>query len=133
MTEELPEIFLENREDLTNYLKATDYEYVILKFTANWCNPCKKLDPFLENLISEKEVQFNNNKKKFLYIKVDVDECFDLYSFLKARKMINGIPAIFLYSKKIYLQNDEDKMYIPQASISGTNENEIKKVLSFIK
>ena len=100
MTEELPEIFLENREDLTNYLKGTDYEYVILKFTANWCNPCKKIDPFLEKIITEKEVQFNNNKNKFLYIKVDVDECFDLYSFLKARKMINGIPSIFLYSKK---------------------------------
>jgi len=51
---------------------------------------------------------------------------------MKKQKMINGIPALFLYSKKVYKQNEEKHMYIPQASISGTKEDEIKKVLDFI-
>jgi hypothetical protein len=46
--------------------------------------------------------------------------------------MINGIPAIFLYSKKIYQKNDEAQIYIPQASISGTDERKISQVLDFI-
>ena len=133
MASTLPEIILENREDLTEYLKTTKYEYVILKFTATWCNPCKVVDPFIENLITEKENEFKEQPNKFLYIKVDVDDCFDLYSFLKAKKMVRGIPTIFLYAKHMYTNNDESKMYIPQASISGTNEGEISKVLSCIR
>ena len=61
------------------------------------------------------------------------DECFDLYAFLKQKKMINGIPAIFLYSKKIYKNVEDNKLYIPQASISGTKEDQIKKVLHLIQ
>ena len=47
--------------------------------------------------------------------------------------MINGIPAIFLYSKKIYKNVEDNKLYIPQASISGTKEDQIKKVLHLIQ
>ena len=128
------EVILETREDLTFFLKNTPYEYVILKFYADWCKPCKKITPFVERLIDEKTNKFESQgvKNKFIFVSVDVDECFDLYAFLKRQKMINGIPAIFLYSKKIYKQNDEKKMYIPQGSISGTNESEISKVLDFI-
>ena len=133
MSEELPEIYLENREDLINYLNSTEYEFSILKFTATWCGPCKKIDPFIEELIKNKESEFNSSKKKFIYIKVDVDECFDLYSFMKAKKRINGIPAIFLYSKDVYMNSDEDQRYIPQASVTGSRENEIIKLISYIK
>ena len=128
------EVILETREDLTFFLKNTPYDYVILKFYADWCKPCKTIAPFVERLIDEKTNKFESQgvKNKFIFVSVDVDECFDLYAFLKRQKMINGIPAIFLYSKKIYKQNDEKQMYIPQGSISGTNESEISKVLDFI-
>ena len=128
------EIILETRDDLINYLKNTPYEYVILKFYADWCKPCSKITPFVEKLIDEKCKKFDSLgvKNKFIYIKVDVDECFDLYAFMKKQKMINGIPAIFLYYKKEFKKNEEEHIYIPQGSISGTNENEISKVLNFI-
>lgn len=133
MSEELPEIYLENREDLINYLNSTEYEFSILKFTADWCGPCKKIDPFIEELIKNKESEFNSSIKKFIYIKVDVDECFDLYSFMKAKKRINGIPATFLYSKNVYMNIDEEQRYIPQVSITGTNERDLTKLISYIK
>jgi thiol-disulfide isomerase/thioredoxin len=132
--EKIEEIILETREDLNNFLEKTKYEYVILKFYADWCKPCSKITPFIEKIIDEKSKKFDSlgKKKKFIFITVDVDECFDLYAFLKKQKMIKGIPALFLYSNKIYKENEKSKMYIPQASISGTNENEISKVLDFI-
>tara|TARA_B110000285_G_C15105345_1_gene607613 strand:+ start:140 stop:529 length:390 start_codon:yes stop_codon:yes gene_type:complete len=124
------EIELENREDLTTYLTNTEYEYTIIKFKAEWCKPCKKIANFVENCVKIKEEEFKNNKKKFLFITMDIDECFDLYAFLKKTKMINGIPALFLYSKN---DLDEDKIYIPQYNVSGTNEEEIRKMFNKIK
>ena len=71
-------------------------------------------------------------KNKFIFVSVDVDECFDLYAFMKKQKMLNGIPALFLYSKKVYQKNEDKQIYIPQASISGTDEGKISQVLDFI-
>lgn len=134
MSNEEMEIILETRDDLTFFLKNTPYEFVILKFYADWCKPCKKITPFIEKIVTEKIQKFESIGaiNKFIYISVDVDECFDLYAFMKKQKMINGIPALFLYSKKVYKQNDEAKMYIPQVSISGTNESKISQVLDYI-
>tara|TARA_Y100000389_G_scaffold177526_1_gene189860 strand:+ start:8118 stop:8540 length:423 start_codon:yes stop_codon:yes gene_type:complete len=131
---DVEEIILENREDLISLLKNTQYEYVILKFYADWCKPCKLITPYVESIIETKTKKFQSQgvKNKFIYISVDVDECFDLYAFLKKSKRINGIPAIFLYTKKIYKNEEESKMHIPQGSISGTNEEEISKLLNFI-
>lgn len=133
-SENVEEIILENREDLIALLKSTQYEYVILKFYADWCKPCKMITPYVESIIEEKTKKFERTgvKNKFIYISVDVDECFDLYAFLKKSKRINGIPAIFLYTKKIYKSEEESKIHIPQGSISGTNEEEISKLLDFI-
>ena len=89
MTEELPEIFLENREDLTNYLKATDYEYVILKFTANWCNPCKRIKPLVDTW-------FQKLPSNFIIVELDIDDTVDLYFALRSKKMLNGIPVILV-------------------------------------
>lgn len=132
--QENEEIILETREDLTFFLKNTPYEYVVLKFYADWCKPCKKITPFVEGLINEKSKKFESQgvKNKFIFVSVDVDECFDLYAFMKKQKMINGIPALFLYSKKVYKKNEDKQMYIPQASISGTDEGKISQVLDFI-
>jgi len=128
------EVILETREDLTFLLKNTPYEYVVLKFSADWCKPCKKITPFIDGLINEKIKQFEAKgvKNKFIFISVNVDDCFDLYAFMKKQKMLNGIPALFLYSKKVYQKNEDKKMYIPQASISGTDEGKISKLIDFI-
>lgn len=129
------DIILETREDLNMFLTSSKYEFTILKFHADWCKPCKSIAPFVHELIEEKINYFDkmNVKNKFIFVEVDVDECFDLYAFLKKRKMINGIPALFLYSKAIYSKADPKEIYIPHGSISGTNQDEIRKVLDYIK
>lgn len=124
---------LETREDLLQLLNNTNYEFIVIKFKADWCKPCKKIAPFVENCVKEKELEFSSDKNKFLYITLDVDECFDLYAFLKKSKMINGIPALFLYSKQILNNVDKDKMYIPHYNVSGTKEDEIRKMFNLIK
>ena len=127
------EIILETRNDLTNYLKETKYEYVILKFHADWCAPCKVIGPKVKNMVIEKAEQLKSHENKFIYIEVDVDECFDLYAFLKSKKMVRGIPTIFLYKKEIYSKSEESQLFIPQSSISGAKEQEIQNLINLIK
>ena len=131
--EQSEDIILETRKDLTDYLKNTKYEYVVLKFYADWCGPCKVIAPKVKEMILNKANSLSNETNKFIYIEVDVDECFDLYAFLKSKKMIRGIPTIFLYQKNVYLQSEESHMYIPQASIAGTKENEIQNIINMIQ
>ena len=133
MNLEEEEIILETRNDLVNYLKETKYEYVILKFHADWCAPCKAIGPKVKNMVIAKAEQLKSHKNKFIYIEVNVDECFDLYAFLKSKKMVRGIPTIFLYKKEIYSNSEESQLFIPQSSISGAKEQEIQNLINLIK
>lgn len=133
MNQEKEEIILETRTDLVNYLKGTKYEYVILKFHADWCAPCKVIGPKVKNMVLEKAEQLKSHENKFIYIEVDVDECFDLYAFLKSKKMVRGIPTVFLYKKEIYSKSEESQIFIPQSSISGAKEQEIQNLINLIK
>lgn len=129
------ELTISNREELREFLLETSCDFTVIKFYAEWCKPCKKITPFIRGIIDTKKKKFEEQglKNKLRFIEVNVDESFDLYAFLKKRKMINGIPSLFLYSKEIYINNDKDKIYIPQGCISGINEEQIRKVLDYIK
>jgi thiol-disulfide isomerase/thioredoxin len=128
-------IELETRDDLNTLLNTSKYQYIVLKFTADWCGPCKKIHNFVDTLLENKITTLNRDQKKdiFLFIEVNVDECVDLYAFLKKKKRINGIPSIFLYKKSVYTTVDNEYKYIPQASISGTNENSIQRIFDMIQ
>lgn len=84
---------------------------VIIKFGAEWCGPCKKIEAQVHasmNLMPD-NVQ--------CYI-IDVDDCFELYAYLKSKKMVNGIPAILAYYK-------DNKSYIPSDSVLGANAEQV--------
>ena len=85
----------------------------IFKFGAEWCNPCKKIKKFIDkvSLVLPTNVMYIYN--------VDVDECFDLYAYLKQKKMVSGIPAMLAYKAG-------NHSYAPDASVSGIDENELK-------
>lgn len=133
MNNTVEEIILETRTDLVNFLKETEYEYVVLKFHANWCAPCKVIGPKVKDMIMKKAEELQNHKNKFIFIEVDVDECFDLYAFLKSKKMVRGIPTMFLYKKEIFSQADEAHMFIPQSSVSGAKESDIQSLIHQIQ
>lgn len=131
---QLEDICLETREDLIRLLQNNQYDYIMIKFWANWCKPCKVIKPFVEEMLEKKFNDLDNKERKnaFLYIDANVDECCDLYAFLKQKKRINGIPAIFLYSKKIIETMEPEHIYIPHASVSGSNTSGIKKLFDCI-
>ena len=84
---------------------------VIIKFGAEWCGPCKMIESFVEQWYSlmPENVQC---------CKIDVDESFEVYGFLKSKRRINGIPAIMAYKKG-------NLTYIPDDMIAGADQAQI--------
>ena len=61
-------ITLENREDLTTLLNTSKYEYIILKFKAEWCKPCKVIKSYVDQCVNNKIKELNKKGKKCVSI-----------------------------------------------------------------
>lgn len=85
----------------------------IIKFGAEWCGPCKKIDPLVYQWMAKLSV---NPKIKCAII--DVDDSFEVYAFLKNKKQLNGVPAILCYAKG-------NLTWIPNHSVIGADENQV--------
>ena len=107
------EIVLESRENLREFLSKTTYDTTIIKLTASWCGPCKKIAPYVNQL---NEVYSKTHR--FQYIEIDVDEALDLYAFFKNIKMANGVPTFLTFKKCLY---QPDTYYIPYKCMTGAD------------
>jgi hypothetical protein len=57
---------------------------------------------------------FASSPPEVICADIDVDKSFDFYSFLKSKKMVNGIPVILCYKKG-------NSTYIPDDIITGAD------------
>lgn len=80
---------------------------VIVKLGATWCGPCKKIKPVVDAF-------FASSPDNVICCEIDVDESFDLYSLLKSKKMVNGIPVILCYKMG-------NTSFIPNDSVTGSD------------
>jgi len=88
--------------------------YVILKFGAEWCGPCKTVAPVIN-----KWKPFLSNK--VAYYDIDIDVNMEIYGFLKTRKMVNGIPCVLVYKSG-------NTSYIPDDAALGANVTDINNL-----
>ena len=110
---EIPENVLSglSKEEFAKQLQENP-GILIIKFGAEWCGPCKRVDPLIYSYFAEiqgPEVQCAI---------IDIDESFEIYAFLKSKKMVNGVPVILAYRKG-------NITYIPDESVVGADENQI--------
>ena len=88
---------LKNRSELKSFLKNN--KVVIVKVSAAWCGPCKKIGPQVNQLFS----QLNNNVSMVL---VDADEGSDICNYLKVKTIphlvnyVDNMPYDVLTSSK---------------------------------
>jgi len=109
---------IETRDDLKNFLKSTTIETTFIKFGASWCKPCHAIAPTIQSLNEQvKKAKININ-----YIDLDVDQCSDLYAFMRTKKMVRGIPVIMSYKKSQYSDNT---FYVPTDSITGASTTDV--------
>ena len=80
---------------------------IIIKLSADWCAPCSKIKPAVHAF-------FATSPPEVICADIDVDQSFDFYSFLKSKKMVNGIPVLLCYKKG-------NATYIPDDIITGAD------------
>ena len=78
---------------------------IILKLGATWCGPCKQIEHVVHGF-------FATSPPEVVCADIDVDESFDFYSFLKSKKMVNGIPVLLCYKKG-------SQTFVPDDMVTG--------------
>lgn len=97
-------------------VKNLQNQVFIIKFTADWCGPCKRIAPLVDNC-------FKGVPSNVILAEIDVDENLELYMAFKRSRMVNGIPAILAYYAKN--NRDNENYYIPDDSVVGADEKNV--------
>lgn len=84
-------------------------EYIVAKFSAEWCSPCKRIHPVYEKL---------SNCEKYTsvcFVHVDVDEARDVCE----KYCIEGMPTFILFQNGLEISR-----------FSGANEGKLNDMLN---
>ena len=84
---------------------------IVLKLSALWCAPCKLIEPAVHGF-------FASSPPEVICGDIDVDQSFDFYSFLKSKKMVNGIPVLLCFKKG-------HETYIPDDMVTGADSQQL--------
>ena len=110
---------IESRHDFLALLKVNP-GCIVLKFGATWCGPCKKIAPLVEDF-------FSKMPANVLCGEIDVDESFDVFAYLKSKKVTSGgIPVILCYYRG-------NTTFAPDDSVIGADTQEIKLLFDRIE
>ncbi len=110
------EIYEELDRAKFNALLQEGTHTIIIKFTAEWCKPCKTIKGFVDDA-------FGKLPDSILVFDLDIDDNFDIYAFMKTKKQVNGIPTMLCYKPG-------NTSIGADHSISGTDTNQIAAFLN---
>lgn len=111
----MPKPVIENPQTLKDLqtILANNPGIVILRFTATWCNPCKRVAPFIKETLAvlPNHVQFVN---------IDIDECMEVYRVFKQTRQVPGVPTCLAFKKN-------NTTYAPDFSVVGIDSNDLTR------
>ncbi|XP_037937817.1 thioredoxin-2-like isoform X2 [Teleopsis dalmanni] len=98
---------INSKELFDKALASAGNKIVMVEFFAEWCGPCKKITPKLEELSTQ-------YAERLIMLKVDVDDCEDIAIQYK----VTSMPTF------IFLKNNEKV-----EEVIGSNTDKIEKAL----
>lgn len=107
-------------KDLVDLQQTMGNKILVIKFSAQWCKPCKIIKPTWDYWIR------NNKQNNIIYADIDIDESMDLYVAFKKYKMIKGVPTIFRFAGNV----KREQWFIPDDSFSGGDIEQFKLFLN---
>lgn len=102
---------LEDREQFHLLLKKNP-GLIIVKLGAEWCKPCKIIKDDVHQF-------FMQTPPNVICCDLDVDTSDDVYAYLKAKRMVKGIPTLLCYKKG-------NESFAPDDLISGADKDQLE-------
>jgi thioredoxin 1 len=100
-----------NLESFKTTIKSKPDVLFVIDFTAEWCGPCKRISPFIDQL----ETMYNINNQQLIHvIKVDVDRNEDITSEFN----ISSMPTF------VFIKNS-----IVVGSTTGANIDAVNEII----
>ena len=109
------------RDELAEKIANTQ-NMIILKFGAPWCGPCKRVDP----IVAMWKSVIETNNLPIELMSINVDESFDLFAFLRSKKLVPSIPTVLAWkgtNREIY----------PDQSVLGTDDEHLNEFFNWCK
>jgi len=82
---------IESRHILMELIKQNP-GHIVIKLGADWCGPCKRIEQNVKEF-------FSRCPLNVVCCNIDIDESFDIYAYLKSKRMVDGVPTVLVYSK----------------------------------
>lgn len=114
----MPKTIITDIDSVDSFMKLINNNpgLLIIKLGAPWCKPCKIIEPPVHRF-------FASSPPEVICADIDVDVSFMFYSFMKNKRLVNGIPALFCYKKG-------NTTYLPDDSVVGSD---LKALDAFFK
>ena len=98
-------------------LQKQNKSMLLVFLTASWCKPCQAIKPHVYEQLKT---------CSFPCYCLDIDENMEIYSGLKAKRQIQGIPAIVVFKP-------ENVSFIPDFTLCGGSKEDVHSFFSKIK
>tara|TARA_Y100000389_G_C17417284_1_gene494507 strand:+ start:823 stop:1233 length:411 start_codon:yes stop_codon:yes gene_type:complete len=105
-----------NVDTLQQLQNLAEEHVIVIKFTAKWCGPCKRI-------AAQVEKHFLDMPENVICVEIDVDECDELYSLFQKKRMMDGIPTILAF----YGDEPRLRFWIPDDSVVGADSRAVKQ------